>query len=313
MIKKLRINALFAIVLVVFIAACQKNEDVLPVTQASAETPTQPVNPLSNNNQPSDNGTPSTTPLPAYQSTISFSGMTWNVRKNDVLQGPGPNIFSQSSQNVWVDGSGYLHLKIRKDGDKWTCAEIESANKFGYGTYIFKVRSNVADINKNVVAGFFSWDNTSFQSQANSEVDIEFAKWGNSGAYTYTSSVQPVKFDNPDVYLERTSQPAMDVSKLRSASTHAFTWSPTNITWKSYEGSSYPGSNMIATWQYNNANQPRIKYESGNQSAPVVIPAPGNDTRVHINLWLFNGMAPSDGNEVELVVEGFQYIPLPGV
>lgn len=42
--------------------------------------------------------------------TIIFAGHQWGVK--DGFHGPGPNEFSDSAENVWVDGAGSLHLKI---------------------------------------------------------------------------------------------------------------------------------------------------------------------------------------------------------
>jgi hypothetical protein len=33
---------------------------------------------------------------------------------------------------------------------------------------------------KKIVVGLFTWDDNSYQAQANDELDVEFAKWGNS-------------------------------------------------------------------------------------------------------------------------------------
>lgn len=170
--------------------------------------------------------------------------------------------------------------------------------------------SNVADIEKNVVYGFFTWDNTSFLEQANSEVDIEFSKWGKSSdSLTLTQSVQPVWFNIPAPYIERTNHPQININKIRFPSSHAFTWTDSLITWKSYEGTDYPGTNLIASWRFDKNNQARTKLEGGKESNPIVIPKPGSDTHARINLWLLNGIAPSDNKEVELIVKEFKFIP----
>lgn len=251
------------------------------------------------------------TPGTNYASTIDFSGITWNVKSDAGSKlGPGPNFFSNSSKNVFVDSQGYLHLKITNENGKWNCAEVISQNFYGFGTYVFKIVSNVADIDKNSVYGFFTWDNTSFLEQANSEVDIEFAKWGsNTDSLTLTQSVQPVWFSNPTPYAERTNHASMTVSKLRQPSTHAFTWRDTLVTWVSYEGLDYPGTKVLSTWRFDKNNKPRIKIEGGRQSNPIVIPKPGQDTHARINLWLLNGLPPSNQKEVELIVKEFKFIP----
>src|ERR1043166_192268 len=72
----------------------------------------------------------------ATATTIQFSGYTWNVKDGANL-GPGPNNWSQN--NVWVDASGFLHLKISKDPTtgKWNCAEVSTQQAFGYGKLKF--------------------------------------------------------------------------------------------------------------------------------------------------------------------------------
>ena len=247
----------------------------------------------------------------SYDSTIFFSGIKWYIKSglNNKL-GPGPNYFSNSSKNVFLDNSGNLHLKITNENGKWNCAEVISKDFFGYGTYVFKLISNVADIEKNVVYGFFTWDNNSFLEQANSEVDIEFSKWGKSSdSLTLTQSVQPVWFNIPAPYIERTNHPQININKIRFPSSHAFTWTDSLITWKSYEGTDYPGTNLIASWRFDKNNRARTKLEGGKESNPIVIPKPGSDTHARINLWLLNGIAPSDNKEVELIVKEFKFIP----
>lgn len=249
-------------------------------------------------------------PLPI--GSINFSGINWRVKTSGANKmGPGPNYFSDSLKNVFVDNQGYLHLKITKDGNSWSCAEVISVPTFGYGTYVFTIDNNMADIDKNVVVGFFTWDSAAFYTQANSEVDIEFSKWGAANdSLTLTYSVQPVWFSNPVPYYERSQRPLIAKSKIKNTATHAFKWTDTLISWSSFEGSNFPGNNQFANWYFDNTNIPRVKIEGGNQSLPIVIPGPGGDTHARINLWLLNGLGPSDNNEVELVVKEFKFIPL---
>lgn len=250
-------------------------------------------------------------PEPKQNSDFIFSGIKWNLKSDKIdKMGPGPNYFSDSSANVWIDASNYLHLKITNRNGKWECPEIISENKFGFGTYVFTIASDVANLNERVVLGLFTWDNTSFYEQANSEVDIEFSKWTvASDSLTLTYSAQPVQFDNPIPYYERNKKPVMQVSKLKTLSVHAFNWTDSLITWKSYEGDVYPGTNLIASWQFDKSNPSRIKMEGGRNSNPIIIPLPGSDTHARINLWLLNGLPPSDNKEVEVIIKSFKFIP----
>ncbi len=35
------------------------------------------------------------------------------------LVGPGPNVFSDSPENVWVDAAGQLHMRITARDGQW--------------------------------------------------------------------------------------------------------------------------------------------------------------------------------------------------
>ncbi len=54
--------------------------------------------------------------------TIHWSGLEWYVKESNEPQGPGPNHFSSDQESVWVDENGFLHLRIRKQGEKWLCS-----------------------------------------------------------------------------------------------------------------------------------------------------------------------------------------------
>lgn len=73
--------------------------------------------------------------------TVIFAGLTWNVKSG--IGGPGPNNWSGSSNSVWVDSEGQLHLKIRKIGSIWYCSELSSLQSLSYGEYRFYIASNL--------------------------------------------------------------------------------------------------------------------------------------------------------------------------
>ncbi len=258
--------------------------------------------------------TTTTTPIvtPTTQNTISFSGYTWNVRNTaGAYSGPGLNTFTNSTNNVWVDGLGQLHLKITYTNGKWVAAEIESQQSFGYGDYIFYINGRPDNLDQNVVFGLFTWNNNSFQTDANSEIDIEFAKWGYAGAKSLQYAVQPT---NGGVYAERNIKPSSFLL-TGDYSTHGFTWAPTEVIHKSYYDFGYPTAWLASQWSFSSTSQPRQKIEGGRTSDAVVIPKPGTDTKVHMNLWLNDtnkdgyGDAPSNGQTVEVIVNKFEFKP----
>lgn len=241
---------------------------------------------------------------------IDFSGYKWDVKYADFQMGPGPNYFSGLYQDVFVDHNGYLHLRIAEHNGIWYSTEVITKENFGYGTYVFTVQGDLVNIPENIVLGLFTWSTESFLTQANSEVDIEFAKWGDPDASTLHYSVQPVNFG--PYYPERTIAAEVDNNALVGVSTHMFHWTDTLITWKSYSGAEIDPGKEIASWSFDQNNPPRIKYENGIQSEPIVIPAPDEHTNARINFWILPhvNVQPTDGLEHEVVIQRFDYIPM---
>lgn len=216
----------------------------------------------------------------AYPSVIFFSGYYWYVENGEQPNNPGPNYWSNNPENVWVDENGWLHLKITYRDGKWRCAELTSLNTFSYGTYAFYVASRIDSFDKNVVLGMFAYRDDS------REVDIELSKWGiedNSNAWF---TVQPPP------YVDGRNQKAFNVALSGDYSTHYFTWSRRSISFESFHGhypiGEQPQSNIIES------------FTSYTRTSAYGV-------RAHINLWLYNGQAPSDGMPAEVVIRSFQY------
>ncbi|MFN0276070.1 MAG: hypothetical protein ACKVPJ_10015 [Chitinophagales bacterium] len=242
---------------------------------------------------------------------VYFSGQTWDVKMSEYPVGPGPNYFSPYYNDVYVDELGYLHLKIAEHDGRWYSSEVVGRDIIGYGTFTWVIQGDVENIPENIVLGLFTWDTESFFTQANSEVDIEFSKWGNAEAQeTMHYSVQPVNFG--PYYPERTKEIDTEPNDLVGVTTHSFTWTDTLIEWSSYKGEGINETNKIAYWSFNLDHPARVKNEGGNVSAPIVIPAPGNVTNVRMNFWLLPWVseAPTDGKVQEIVIRSFSYTPL---
>lgn len=213
------------------------------------------------------------------QTTIHFSGITWDVRNGS--GGPGPNSWSDSPNNVWVDAEGQLHLKIRKEAGTWYSSEIYAQQSYGYGEYRFYVASNVEKYDPAIVTGLFTYETDT------REIDIEFSRWGNPANEDGWYTVQPVIAG---------SQQNFALNLLNDSSTHTFTWESNSIFFQSYQGyqSTLPSTeNLISEWNYTGNN----------------IPPAGNE-RLHINFWLFGGHAPVNQQDAELVIKA---VSVPGV
>jgi hypothetical protein len=216
---------------------------------------------------------------------IVFSGHRWKVKSSETLVGPGPNYFSNSEENVWVDEQGQLHLKITKRNGRWCCAEVISEKNFGYGKYVFYLASRIDQLNENAVVGLFTWDDAPEYNHR--EIDIEFSRWGQLTNDNAQFVVQP--WDHPGNMYRFNIQLDEDYS------THSFNWSSENISFQSLYGhySTHPDdSYIIDLWNYTGGD----------------IPKPGNEN-TRINLWLLNGDPPSDSMEAEIVIKKFEFIP----
>lgn len=247
---------------------------------------------------------------------IEWSGYTWQVRSSGGQeQGPGPNIFSDSTQSVWVDGNGDLHLKIRQDGNgKWYAAEIDMTESLSFGTYEWELSSRYDQFADNVVAGMFTYLNPqSVASQTSGsvgngigdtphEIDIEMTgAWGSANLYTTTH--------DPDV-----QSPSKNYYQALAGdyTTHRFTWAPDSILWNSYNGHvagiANPPNPIVEQRPGPNNGDPAEFYYDG-----PIIPQDLNEIPI-INFWLSDSNAsvngPSNGLEQELIIHSFTYTPL---
>jgi hypothetical protein len=226
-----------------------------------------------------------------------WCGYDWDVKNSGTFQfGPGPNYFSDSTQNVWVDGSGKLHLRITHRNGQWQCAEVFARRAFGYGTYRCFVESVVDALDPNVVLGLFTYDDDPTATNGHREIDVEISRWGNGSDPTNAQFVvQPFNISGN---LTRWTIPTG-----ATPTTHSFAWSAGRIDYVAHNGAFAPPP----------ASVPQISSWSNTGGS---VPSPG-DERMHLNLWLFNGTAPSNGQEVEVVLSRFAFIPAqtaaPGV
>jgi hypothetical protein len=214
---------------------------------------------------------------PGYPDKVVWNGATWTVKTSRSAVGPGPNLFDKA--NVSVDSQGNLRLRVaRNAAGQWSCAEAIGPAAYGYGTYTFELASPVTGLDPNVVLGLFTWSDRA--QQANREIDIEFAKWGNAADPTDAQFVvQPYNLQN---HMYRF------VAPTSTTSTHVFEWRAGQITWRSFNGD----GTLRDAYSYSGSDVPTSR-----------------DERVRLNLWLFQGRAPANGQPVEVVVKRFTHTP----
>jgi hypothetical protein len=215
---------------------------------------------------------------PGYPDKVTWGGAQWQVKTSNAAVGPGPNIFAKA--NVSVDASGFLHLRIARDAQgRWTTSEVIAPTSLGYGTYTFTVATPLDQLDRNVVLGLFTWSDR--PQYAHREIDFEAARWGSATDPTNAQFVvQP--YDKPNHLSRFTLTNAVRTQQQ-------FTWRAGEVSFVSRR---LDTGATVATYVYRGSD----------------VPKPG-DERVRLNLWLFGGAAPSDGQPVEIVIESFAFAP----
>src|SRR3569833_2794793 len=175
---------------------------------------------------------------------VSFACYDWCVKSPAGLAGPGPNYFSDSTTNVFVDTNGWLHLRITHRTNAWQCAEIVSARTFGFGSYRFEVGSPVDGLNQNVTLGLFTWsDDPAFTDR---EIDVEGGRWSNpSDANNAQFVVQP--FGGVNHLVRYRVAPGL------ADTTHLFIWETNRIRWQAQTNAYSPAAtNAFSSYTFSN-------------------------------------------------------------
>lgn len=219
----------------------------------------------------------------AAPATIAFSGYTWHVKEG--AWGPGPNEWRRD--NVFVDEGGALHLRIAPDGLGWTCAEVWTTERFGFGTYAFEVRGVLAALDVHAVLGLFTYGPPDAGPDGTNEIDVELARWGDALAPQGQNVVWPA-LPGPDPVVDRFAIPL-----ATTRASFAFRWEPQGVAFASVAKRPLLGPTPIGAWAF---------APSDPQALVPQAPAP-----VHLNLWLFEGRDPVA--PVEVVIDRFAFTP----
>ena len=209
--------------------------------------------------------------------TFHWSGLDWWVKS--LYWGPGPNYFTNSTDNIFVDAQNRLHLRITHVNGTWYCSEIASLRTLGLGSYYFYLDTPVDALDPNITLGMFTWSNAA--DFTHREIDVEGGRWGDPGDFNNTQFVvQPYYLAN---HLVRYWVPPSATNSM-----HSFNWQSDSIAF-----TAVTGTTTIASYTYT--------------SAMGTVP-PSCDENVRFNLWLNDPSGPMNGQEAEVIVNKFVFI-----
>ena len=209
--------------------------------------------------------------------TIQFGGYGWQVRNVGSPRGGRNNIYSNA--NAWTDADGFLHLRIANNGGDWSCAEVKLSRSLGYGTYLFLVR-DVSQLEPAVVLSIFTWDEAD-AGQNHREMNIELARWGDPASKNAQFVVQPYYVP---ANVVRFNVPAGQL-------THLLKWEAGKATFKTVRGREANGSGLVAEHTFTTG-----------------VPTPGGES-IHLDLYIFGNAKTALQNDVEVVIEKFEFLP----
>lgn len=206
---------------------------------------------------------------------LQFSGYQWELLSTTTDRAGSSSL--HSSANAWTDKRGSLHLRITREQDHWTSAEVKLSRSLGYGSYRFVVQ-DVSHLEPAAVFAMFTWD----ESGPPREMDIEISRWGEPEDKNAQFVIQP--------YVV----PANTVRFIAPPGTLTYwiNWSPGRVAFKTVRGTS------------SNVGMPAVAehvFTSG-------IPSPGNE-RIRMNLYAFENKHNPLQHEDEVVLEKFEYLP----
>lgn len=253
---------------------------MMAACQRSADAPTS-APPIPDDNPPTEAIVPS---VRCATELGRFGGLQWQARTQG-LSGPGPNVWNAC--NAWLATDG-LHLRIDRVGGVWTSAEVFTTDLVGYGRIEMEVASAVHALDPNVVLGLFTYPGGGLDGLH--EIDIELARFGATAANATNL--------NYVVYSGSGAKGTLNKCAARwdspaAASVHRFLWSASAVSFQSFDTTSITSHTVpYRAWTF--APSGNVTISSGRWP-------------LHLNLWLYQGKAPTNSQSVEIVIRRVTY------
>lgn len=248
---------------------------MMTACQHSANAPTN-APPIPDDNPPAEVIVPSAR---CATDLGRFGGLQWQARTQG-LSGPGPNVWNAC--NAWLAADG-LHLRIDRVSGAWTSAEVFTTDVVGYGRIEMEVASAVHALDPNVVLGLFTYPGGGLDGLH--EIDVEMARFGDTAASA--TNLNYVVYSGSGV-KGTMSTCATRWDSPATASVHRFLWSASAVSFQSFDTTSI--------------NSKSVPYRAWTFVPSGAFTISSGRWPLHLNLWLYGGKAPTNGQPVEVVI-----------
>lgn len=219
---------------------------------------------------------------------LDWSGHEWEVKIKDEPVGPGPNRFGLHPENVLITRNGALKLSVLPTNYGWSSAEIYTTNLLRNGMYLFEIEGKAKDLHPQLVAGFFTYNET--KEFHYNESDVEISQWGLQNNKNAQFAHYP-ESEDPEVHRFELS---------RKSNLHTF------IIAK-YRGEvAFYYLDRKFPLKIPTLSETKAFYRFSNTTHQP------DEFRVHINLWIFQGKEPARRSKPDLFnvkVNRFEYLP----
>ena len=204
---------------------------------------------------------------------VAFSGYTWRIKQSDTPVGPGPNIFGWSA--VRMNAQEELILSIVDSAEGPVSGEVFSKNYFYPGRFLIDF-SLQGELDSRVVFGFFLYNEST--PPFYNEIDFEIARWANPQYPNSQFSIQPYQTPgNSQVF----SLPGrMDHFQAE------ILWRNESVLFTVKDES----GETVEYWEYHGEDLPR-----------------SDRVRVHLNLWLFQGLNALGDGKLSVTIHKFSH------
>lgn len=229
---------------------------------------------------------------------IRFSGITWTATGED--KESSPYDFSvYSTDNIFTDSLGRLHMIIQKKGDVWYGAELTADSSMGYGEYAFYVDSRLDNLDRNVCLNFaVENSNPPEMVRGVSQLGIQVCYWGDDAS---KNALQYVMYTTSKKISE-VHTPNENFAQSEDKSVHRIVVNPDMVYFGSTNNS---GSKIFDQLRVTKKD----KATRNSDVDEITYAKPSAKNRFSMSLGLPEANETQGGKPVEIIISKVVFIP----